>query len=671
MNRIVFPFTAVLGQEQIKKALIWNLVNPGIGGVLISGEKGTAKSTLVRGAALLMDDMKLVELPLNVTEDRLVGAIDLKSALKDGTCRLEPGILSEADGNILYVDEVNLLSDHIVNALLETAASGVNVVEREGISCTHSSRFVLTGSMNQEEGKLRPQFLDRFGLYVEAEGEKDIDTRIEIMKRRLNYERDPLSFIAHYSNETKKLKAAISHGKELLPEVEVTENALQLAATLADQANCAGHRGEIALIETARAIAAFDQRRMINLGDIKEAAEYALVHRMQNAQPRQTPPPDGREEDNLSDSGSDDGQNKQENQQVEESGNENQPEDFEGQTEDFNNGSNNNDKDCENSDKIHGEDRQTDTGQSGMQDKNTSDHSNESSMDTGEEEIQESGEIFMIRRWQEPQTGCQVYRGSGRRNLVISNNRQGRYVRYRQAGEEKVTDLAFDATVRAAAPFQKLREKGNRMIAIERNDLRVKIREKRTGGCILFVVDASASMGANKRMKEVKSAILSLLNVSYQKRDKVGLIAFRRDGAQLLLGVTRSVELAQKKLEQLPTGGKTPLAKGLDLAYEVVMGMKMKDPDVLPTVVLVSDGRASGKKQLGSNPFDEALKAAERIGNQQIHTIILDTENDFIKFHLCDKLNEKLHGTLLTMEELKADGIIEAVSGYAGKSYKK
>lgn len=667
MNRIVFPFTAVLGQEQIKKALIWNLINPGIGGVLISGEKGTAKSTLVRGAALLMDNMKLVELPLNVTEDRLVGAIDLRSALKDGTCRLEPGILSEADGNILYVDEVNLLSDHIVNALLETAASGVNVVEREGISCSHNSRFVLAGSMNQEEGKLRPQFLDRFGLYVEVKGEKDMDTRIEIMKRRLEYERDPISFITNYSNETKKLKAAVNHAKELLCEVEVTENAMQLAATLASQANCAGHRGEIALIETARAIAAYDKRRMINLNDIKEAAEYALVHRMQDASPCQSPPQDDREEDNLTDREPDEGQDHQDNRQEEgEAGDENQPKDSENQSGDLENGSDSEAKDNENGEEIQPKDRQPDTGQSGMQqkqDQNMADSSNKNGTDTGEEEIQESGEIFLIRRWQEPQTGCQVYRGSGRRNLVISNNRQGRYVRYRQAGEEKVTDLAFDATVRAAAPFQRLREKGNRMIAIEKNDLRVKIREKRTGGCILFVVDASASMGANKRMKEVKSAILSLLNVSYQKRDKVGLIAFRRNDAELLLGVTRSVELAQKKLEQLPTGGKTPLAKGLDLAYEVIMGLKMKDPDVMPTVVLVSDGRASGKKQPGCNPFDEALKAAERIGNQQIHTIILDTENDFIKFHLCDKLNEKLHGTLLTMEELKAEGIIEAVSG--------
>jgi magnesium chelatase subunit D len=232
--------------------------------------------------------------------------------------------------------------------------------------------------------------------------------------------------------------------------------------------------------------------------------------------------------------------------------------------------------------------------------------------------------------------------------------------------ENGVEDLAFDATVRAAAPFQRIRDRGGRAIAIEKGDIRMKIREKRTGGCILFVVDASASMGANKRMKEVKAAILSMLNVSYQKRDRVGLIAFRRDRAELLLGITRSVDLARKQLEQLPTGGQTPLARGLDFAYEVLMGLKLRDPELRPTLVLVSDGRASGKKTPGTNPFDEALKAAERIGNQGIHTIVLDTENDFIRFHLCEKLNEKLRGVLITMEELKAEGIVQVVSAFRG-----
>ena len=637
MTRTVFPFTAVIGQERIKNAIIWNLINPSIGGALVSGEKGTAKSTLVRGAAGLTDGMKIVDLPLNITEDRLIGSIDLKHALIHGRRELEPGILLEAHGNILYADEVNLLSDHIVNALLEVSASGINVVEREGMSCCHSSRFVLIGSMNQEEGKLRPQFLDRFGLYVEVESEKDLSLRVEIMRRRLKFEEDPLRFIETYKEDTRALSAKIESAKKLFSQVEVTANARLFAATLAEKAICAGHRGEITIIETAKAIAAFDGRHMLNIEDIKKAAEYALPHRVQ-AVPPQSQEIEDRDEEQLESE-----QNWEQPEPEHPESNDNHEEPPENQN-----------KPKEPSEEQNAPDAplpETDKADN----KNTSENSGD--------DIQESGEIFLIPRWVEPQVTHQIKKGSGRRNLVRSGTNQGRYVNYRMPiGQQRVIDLAFDATVRAAAPFQNLRDRTDRAIAIENGDMRVKIRERRTGGCILFVVDASASMGANKRMKEVKAAILSMLNVSYQKRDKVGLIAFRKDSAELLLGITRSVDLAQKKLAVLPTGGKTPLSKGLDLAYEVIMGLKMKDPDAIPTLVLVSDGRASGKKTPGSNPFDQALKSAERIGNQNINTIIIDTENDFIRFNLCGKLNEKLHGTLLTMEDIKADGIVEAIS---------
>ena len=643
MKRTIFPFTAVLGQEKIKNALIWNLINPSIGGVLICGEKGTAKSTLVRGAAELAGGLKIVELPLNVTEDRLVGSIDLKQALIHGQRELEPGILKDADGNILYVDEVNLLSDHIVNALLEVAASGVNIIEREGISCSHSSRFILIGSMNQEEGKLRPQFLDRFGLYVEVEGEKDVFVRIEIMKRRIAFEKSPLCFIESYTESTQALSGRISSAKALLSKVVVTSNAQRFAATLAENFNCVGHRGEIVIIETAKAIAAFDGRWMLNSEDIKKAAEYALTHRIQ------TIPPAAKEHDNQETDQADEDEEEQElaeqeQPEINQSEEQTKAEDWQTNPPEYQ---------VSNQDVAQYEDSEN----------NDSDEKTAPHHDKGDD-IEEAGEIFLIPRWLDPQATRQINKGSGRRNIVRSGSNQGRYVNHRMAGNESVTDLAFDATVRAAAPYQNLRDKTGRAIAIESGDIRVKIRERRTGGCILFVVDASASMGANKRMKEVKAAILSMLNVSYQKRDRVGLIVFRKDSAELLLGITRSVDLAQRKLALLPTGGRTPLSKGLDLAYAVIMGLKMRDPDTVPTLVLVSDGRASAKKTTNSNSFHEALKSAERIGNQNINTIILNTENDFIKFHLCQKLNEKMHGTLLTMEEMKSDGIVNLIARY-------
>ena len=704
MRKSVFPFTAVLGQENIKKALIWNLVNPAVGGVLIAGEKGTAKSTLVRGMAVLSQERKIVELPLNVTEDRLVGAIDFQRAMKGGENVLNPGILKEVDGNILYIDEVNLLSDYIVDVLLETTGTKLNIVEREGISCSHSSDFILIGSMNQEEGQLRSQFLDRFGLYVEAEGEKDLSLRVEIMERRLAFEQNPLQFIQEYQEETQALSEKIRDARLFLPEVEVSRENLMFAAYLSSQSNCVGHRGELTVIEAARAIAALDQRKMLEPEDILEAAALALVHRMKEFSLEldgQSENPDSQmeepeqtfsdQEPEYSESEKDTRQEADTAEEISEpSGKDKRSKNPE--ESDKNQESENEKKKQQKKDK-HGRNQNFRnleetfaTGLMPLEPKNQSQPVSEQNWeesadfptDSGEaqesrfirDEVEAPGEIFQISKWQEGIYKKALSRSSGRRRKTISPNQQGRYVRYRLAGEEKVTDLAFDATLRAAAPFQHLRDRQNRAIAIEKGDMRVKIREKRSGGCILFVVDASSSMNANRRMQEVKAAILSLLNVSYQKRDRVGMIAFRRGKAELLLGFTGSVELAQKKLKELPTGGTTPLAAGLDLACEVTMTLLMREPDARPTIVLVSDGKATSRKWNNDTPFDEALEAAEKIGKQGLNTIILDTTEKSektvksAKDSPCSRLNKKLHGTLLTMEEIRAEGIVEAVSRY-------
>ena len=284
MKRVTFPFSAIIGQDAIKNSLIWNLINPKIGGVLISGEKGTAKSTLVRSLADITDK-KIIELPLNTTEDRLIGSIDFETAIQTGVRKFEPGILYYADGNILYVDEVNLLNDNIVKSLLDTAANGVCTIEREGISHVHNSEFILIGSMNPEEGKLRPQFLDRFGLYVEATGDNNIQSRVEIVRRRIEFEADEVKFRFKYADEERYLQEKITAAKEIINEINVTKNALMLAAQLSKDANCAGHRAEIVIIETAKAIAAFDGKYVLERDNIVEAAKYALPHRI-----RQNPP---------------------------------------------------------------------------------------------------------------------------------------------------------------------------------------------------------------------------------------------------------------------------------------------------------------------------------------------------------------------------------------------
>ncbi|WP_303863925.1 magnesium chelatase subunit D family protein [Alkalibaculum bacchi] len=632
----VFPFVGVLGQDAVKNALIWNVINPRIGGVLICGEKGTAKSTLVRGFEAVLEGQTIVQLPLNVTEDRLVGTIDFEHAIKYGDKKFEPGILHRADKNILYVDEVNLLSDHLVKILLESASSGINIVEREGISFKHTSDFILVGSMNPEEGALRPQFLDRFGLYVEVKGEKDLRKRCEIIRRRISFEEDPLSYVSKWMEETRTLSNKVKRAKEDLLRVTVTQNAMQLASSIVKEGNCEGHRGELVLIETAKAIAAFSGRTVINIEDIKEAAKYALPHRIRNNQPQQqTSMPTEQDGD-------------KDNQQED---NKNKP-----------------------NDQLDQQEQSSDTSQDQGEFKQQSDPSQmdnygDESTESQEEEIGEGnketvddpGQPFIVNKWLEENVNRTVVRGSGKRSRVVTSSNQGRYVRYAFPKGNKITDVALDATLRSAAPYQLFREKGKTAIAIEKSDIRVKVREKRSGNTIVFVVDASGSMGANKRMTAVKGAILSLLNDAYQKRDRVCMIAFRNDSAELMLGVTRSVDLAQKKLSVLPTGGRTPLAAGLDMAYDVIKGAKIKDKDILPAIVLVTDGRATYVRN-GIDAFEDAMRSAQRIGTEKIKTVLIDTDQNFIQLNLGEKIATALNADRYKIEDLKAQDLVTAVS---------
>ncbi|SHJ75841.1 magnesium chelatase subunit D [Dethiosulfatibacter aminovorans DSM 17477] len=635
-EKIIFPFTAVIGQDDMKKVLIWNMVNPAIGGVLISGEKGTAKSTLVRGLCNVMPDIDLVELPLNVTEDSLSGNIDFEHAVKHGEKRFEGGILQKAHNNVLYIDEVNLLSDHIVKALLESSASGVNIVEREGISFQHEARFILVGSMNPEEGALRPQFLDRFGLYVEVKGESDVRKRTEIVRRRIRYERNPARYLEEWRSHNVKLMQKIKRAKEDLDKVSVTHNAMQLAASIAKEANCAGHRGELVIIEAAKAIAALDSRIVLNIDDIKEAAKFALPHRVRENDETNEPEPQDMPDDSEN----------QENEDMDNDQQDNDQNDFERE-----------EPDQQEEQSDHEPDSSQNT-QDGSSDEDTPPEMEMPGEDS--ENVDDPGEVFAVSKWLSENKRSIVEKGSGKRSLVKTSSKQGRYVRYRCPVKGKINDIAIDATLRASAPYQLKRDRKGMAVAIDKSDIRVKVREKRTGNTIIFVVDASGSMGANKRMKAVKGAIMSLLNDAYQKRDKVGMVAFKKSSSDLLLGITRSVELAEKKLASLPTGGRTPLASGLDMAYEIVKAEKAKDKDMLPVIVLVTDGRAtygSGKM----DAFDEALISASRIGAEGIKSVVIDTDNNFIKLNLADKISSAMNADCFKIEDIRTQDIVAAV----------
>ncbi|MBQ2451387.1 MAG: VWA domain-containing protein [Lachnospiraceae bacterium] len=626
MHELCYPFAAIVGQERVKRALLLNLVNPQIGGVLLAGEKGTAKSTIVRGIARL-GEKQVVDLPLNATEDMLIGSIDFEATIQEGSRQFAGGILSRANNNILYVDEINLLADSMAASVVCAASSGENLVEREGISYRHACKFILIGTMNPEEGGLRPQLLDKFGLYVNVGGEKDLETRIQIIRSRLEYERNPKEFVEKWEKASSELKKKVQEAMMLVSQVQVSESIRILASRLAEQAACEGNRAELLLIETACAVAALDGRRHVTVKDMQEASEYVLPHRRRELQ---------QPEETL----------KKENESV--------SEEAETQT--------NNQSEESIPQPMMQEESDAGLQEDGdrMDAEYVSDSLNEEAP-VQEEQLVTGEEIYQVIRLPGEVRDRITRKGNGRRRRTNSGANKGRYAGFTMSRTQRNNDIALDATLRAAAPYQKSRDKGTYAVAVEECDFRYKKRENHVGATILFVVDASGSMGAARRMKETKEAVLSMLMDSYQKRDKVGLIAFRQKQAEVLMGITTSVDLAQKELQTLPTGGRTPLADGLYSAWQLFCARKRKDPEMLPLLVLVTDGRANSA--LWSNdPVEDAIKAAGLIANERIPAIVVDTENDFLSFHLAERIAEAMHATYFKVNELKSSQLRGIIS---------
>ena len=666
-NIAIYPFTAIVGQERMKKALVLNLINPKLGGVLIRGEKGTAKSTAVRALANLLPEievvegckfkcnpnhqnelcekcleklkagnlkgsrikMKVVDLPVSATEDRVVGTLDIEHAIKKGEKRFEPGVLAMAHRGILYVDEINLLDDHLVDVLLDSAAMGINTIEREGISYSHPANFVLVGTMNPEEGELRPQLLDRFGLCVDVKGISDVARRVELIKYRLSYEADPEAFAANWQAAETELCGQILNAKQLLSEVRISDDMLELISQICVDMGVDWHRADITMMKASITLAAFNGRTDVLEEDVKEAAELVLSHRMR----RKPFDSHSDKQDKLDESiekhrekQKDKEKNKQEQQKQERK---------------------------ENPGKTHEHPEK----QPEKQPENTPNQS-EGQPDASSETVFAIGESYQVKQLN-PEFLRANRKGSGRRSKTLTSSRQGRYIKS-TIPHEKTTDLAFDATLRAAAPYQLTREKNGNSIIIHESDFRKKVREKKIGNLVLFVVDASGSMGARQRMVASKGAVLSMLMDAYQKRDKVGLIAFKGNSAELLLPPTSSIELAQKYLQEMPTGGKTPLSRGLVKGYEVIKAELRRDPDTCPFMVLISDGRANVSMN-GEPPLQEITTVASRLREEGIQSAVIDTESSMIKFGLAQKISTALGATYLTLEDLKAESIVNAV----------
>ncbi len=625
----IYPFAAVVAQEQAKKALMIALVNPKAGGLLLGGVKGCGKSVLARGAQELIGERRLLTLPLNVTEDMLFGSIDIEYAVSRGEKRFAPGILARANDNVLYIDDVNLLRQELLTAVLDANASSVNNVERDGISYSHEVHTTIVATMNPEEGALPSHILDRFGMYADMQGLDDIDQRVEVIRRALGYSSNIVAFKDEYKQQTGELVTQIAAAVQLLPQVEISEAMLMLAAQMCSQAFCAGHRAEIYLLEAARAIAALAARGYVLPKDMDEAAQLVLPHRMRKPpeqQLEQSKQQDEHENEDPADD-NDDNEQQQDNQLP-------PP---------LDNGDNADDDDDWEQDEQYEQQNHPDSNLA------------------PEEQIADVDKSFRLPKMLLDMGKDQsVRRGSGKRSVTRTDLKQGRYVRA-ELPKTKVEDLAFDATIRAAAPYQRLREANGCALNIKQEDLRQKVREKRIGNTFLFAVDASGSMGARERMRAVKGAIFYMLQEAYQKRDRVGMIAFRRDKAEVLLPITRSVDMAQKRLAQLPTGGKTPLADGLALSLQTLAMLNKRDSELEPILIVVTDGRANKVDAGEKDPVAAAVAIAEKIAKAKITSVVIDTEADFIKLGIAKKIAAAMGANYYTLQKLSKENIIRIV----------
>ena len=611
-----YPFSAIVGHDQLRLALLLCAVRPEIGGALIRGEKGTAKSTAVRGLAALLSaatgnaDAGLVEMPLGATEDRVIGSLDLQRVLRDGEHAFSPGLLARAHGGVLYVDEVNLLHDHLVDVLLDAAAMGRVHIERDGISHSHDARFVLIGTMNPEEGELRPQLLDRFGLTVDVRASRDVDVRVQVIRQRMAYEADPDAFAERYAEADAELAGRIAAARALVDDVVLPDNELRRIAALCAAFDVDGMRADLVVARTAAAHAAWRGANAVEEQDIRVAAELALPHR--------------RRRDPFDDPGID---RDQLDEALARAGVEDPQPDPE-------------------PDPPGGGQSANDLAPQ------TNSHSPKPSAPPTKPSAPPS-KVFRTRALTVPGVGEGA---PGRRSRA--RNASGKVVTAADAGDTSsgAHGLHLFATLLSAAE-----RAGDGPLRPRPDDIRRAIREGREGNLVIFVVDASGSMAARDRMAAVGGATLSLLRDAYQRRDKVAVITFRQRDARLLLPPTSSAHIAGRRLARFDTGGKTPLAEGLLAARELIVRERARDRARRPLVVVLTDGRAT----VGPDPLGRSRIAAARLLAEGAAAVVVDCETSHVRLGLARQLASQLGAPTVRLEQLHADHLTRAVRSVA------
>jgi len=707
-----FPFSAVVGHDDLRLALLLNAVHPGVGGVLVRGEKGTAKSTAVRALAALLPALdvvpgcrfgcapsdpdaacpdgphqpgpsgtrpaRLVELPVGATEDRLVGSLDLERALSEGVRAYQPGLLADAHRGVLYVDEVNLLHDHLVDLLLDAAAMGRAHVERDGVSVSHAARFLLVGTMNPEEGELRPQLLDRFGLAVEVRAARDVDTRVEVVRRRFAFEDDPAGFAARWAPSEAETAARIATAQARVGAVVLPDTELRRIAAICAAFDVDGMRADLVIARAAVAHAAWRGASAVAEEDVRVAARLALPHRRRR---------DPFDEPGMDEGALDDAMEKA----AEQAGpGDDDPDPDGGGTGGRSDGA----EDASDADGAADgdpgpdrpgsdagalapgpvasapDDRETDDREADTPGPDASGPAPGSSARGARTRPEDQGAgrdaagsgravaspsaLFRARTLTVPGVGEGA---PGRRSRARTD--VGRVVRASDATPLRAADVHLPATVLAAAPHQRSRGRAGSGLVLRHGDLRHAVREGREGNLVLFVVDASGSMAARTRMSAVTGAVLSLLRDAYQRRDKVGVISFRAGGAELVLPPTSSVPAAQARLADLRTGGRTPLAEGLLRARKVLAVERLRDPRRRPLVVLLTDGRAT--VGVSGDPVLDACRAAALLAADGVATVVVDCESGPVRLGLAARVAAAAGGELTTIGELSADGVAGVV----------
>jgi magnesium chelatase subunit D len=568
------PFSAVVGQDDAKFALLLAAVEPRLGGVLLRGDKGSAKTTLARGlAGLLPGDAPFVELPLGASEDRVLGALDVGYLLTHGDAKFRPGLLAAAHGGVLYVDEINLLADHLVDALLDVAVSGVNRVEREGLSHTHPARFVLVASMNPEEGELRPQLLDRFGLAVDVRAPHDVADRVLAVRRQLDADADAAHTpFADADAGLRRRIAAARHAK-----VGADDEILRIASTVAVTVGAEGLRADLMLVRAARASAALDGRAAATEADLRRVAEMVLTHRRRR-NPLDTP---GMEPDEV--------------------------------------------------EAAFAAARH----EAGITSSPTG---------AGEERHDVPVGDISARLPASQRRSAPAGTPAGRDGRAPGP--RGRVLRDTPAGAPNAEGV--DGRASAVALSIRRAVTADPYAPVEQADLRALEREQRSGSLVVFAVDASASMGAERRMAFTKAAVIGLLRDAYRRRGRVALVTFAGDDAAVVLRPTGSVEIAKARLAAVRTGGATPLAAGIDTALQVASAARGGYETC--TVVLVTDGRATS----GPDPVGDTQHAALRLAEADVDAVVVDAESGGARLGLARDLAERAGATYIPLERFES-----------------